>query len=184
MEKTVRDEILYAFGKAIEIMEVKEKKDFDELEKLSEHAIEHVAVHKDTDLVMVTVLLYSLYKIARHLPDEEYKDILKELQTAKKHLEQNQLGKYNSSIKTLYDIVRRSNAKIKQYLHDVMHAARIKKAASLLQIGLSIGQAAGLMGLSNWDLQGYAGRTTAIEQHREATPAKKRVITALKIFGM
>jgi len=35
-----------------------------------------------------------------------------------------------------------------------------------------------------WDLQGYAGKTTAIQQHYEATPAKKRLMTALKIFGV
>ena len=65
-----------------------------------------------------------------------------------------------------------------------MDAAKIKKSALLLQKGLSIGQAAGLMGLTNWDLQEYAGKTTSTEGHNESLPAKKRFINALKIFGV
>ncbi|MEK6809961.1 MAG: hypothetical protein AABY40_04760, partial [Nanoarchaeota archaeon] len=58
------------------------------------------------------------------------------------------------------------------------------KSAALFEKGLSIGQAAGLMGLSNWDLQAYAGKTTALDQHEESIPATKRVSTALKLFGV
>jgi len=54
----------------------------------------------------------------------------------------------------------------------------------LLQHGLSIGQAAGLMGLSNWDLQQYVGKTVFMDQHREQFPAKKRFRLALDIFGI
>ena len=73
---------------------------------------------------------------------------------------------------------------IKEHFNDVMVAARIKKSASLLSKGLSIGQAAGLMGLSNWDLQQYAGHSTTYEEHKEKLPAVKRLRTALKLFGM
>jgi len=49
---------------------------------------------------------------------------------------------------------------------------------------LSIGQAAGLMGLSNWDLQVYAGKTTAISEHKENIPVDKRIKIALQLFGV
>jgi len=48
---------------------------------------------------------------------------------------------------------------------------------------LSIGQAAGLMGLSNWDLQQYASKTRALNSHHETIPATKRLAIALKFFG-
>ena len=40
------------------------------------------------------------------------------------------------------------------------------------------------MGLSNWDLQQYASKTSAFTNHREAIPATKRLQRALKIFGV
>ncbi len=184
MKEAVKKELLEILSKTIRILEIKEDKDLEELKELSNQAVEGVALHKDLDIISVTVLIYSLYKIATRLPPKDYQEILTELKFAKDALEQGNLGKYNRNIKSSYNIVRKSNTKIREHLQDIMHAARIKKGAVLLQKGLSLGQAAGLMGLSNWDLQQYAGKTTVLEQHKEAVPAKTRMTLALKIFGM
>ena len=184
MNEAIRKEILEILSKTINILEVKEEKDIEELKELSDRAVEGVALHKNLDIISVTVLVYSIYKIAKNILPKDYQEVLKGLKFAKDALEQSNLGKYNRGIKLLYDTVRKCDAKVKEHLQDIMHAAKIKKGAVLLQKGLSLGQAAGLMGLSNWDLQQYAGKTVALEQHREAVPAKRRMITALKIFGM
>lgn len=183
MKEVVKKEILYDLAEAIKILEEREEKDVEELKTLSEHAIDDVALHKDLDVVSITVLIYSIYKVVSSLGKEDYDDLLAELKLAKKYIKQGNLGRYNKSIKTLFTIVRRCKAAVREHLQDVMHAARIKKGASLLQRGLSIGQAAGLMGLSNWDLQQYAGKTTTLEQHHETISAKKRIIKSLNIFG-
>lgn len=182
MKGIIRKEILYVLSQSILILEIKEAKDLEQLKDLSEHAIDDVAIHKDMDLVSITVLVYSIYKIIPEMKDDDYKDLLTELKNAKQNLESNNLGRYNRNVKSMFDIVRNSNAQIKVHLQDVMQAAKIKKSASLLHRGLSIGQAAGLMGLSNWDLQQYVGRTTYLAQHHEIIPATKRVLTALQLF--
>lgn len=184
MNEVIVKEILEILSKTINILEVKEEKDIEELKGLSDRAVEGVALYKNLDMISVTVLVYSIYKIAKDITPKDYQEILGGLRFAKDSLDRRNLGRYNKSIKQVYDIVRKCNAKVKEHLQDVMHAAKIKKGNVLLQKGLSLGQAAGLMGLSNWDLQQYAGKTTVIEPHREAVPAKKRMITALKIFGM
>ncbi|MBR9683155.1 hypothetical protein GOV03_01305 [Candidatus Woesearchaeota archaeon] len=184
MKEVVKKEILELLSKTISILEVKEPKDVEELKALSNHAVEGVALHKDLDMISVTVLVYSLYKIAKNMTPQDCQGVLKDLRMAKTSLEQGNLGKYNHGIKLLYSLVRKCNAKVKEHLQDVMQAAKIKKGTVLLQKGLSLGQAAGLMGLSNWDLQQYAGKTMVIETHHEAVPAKKRMATALKIFNI
>ena len=183
MQKEVKKEILKILSRAIEILEVREKKDIEELKALSDQAVEGVALYKNLDLISISVLIYSLYKIVESMPAEDYQTILEELAYAKENLEKDKLGRYNKSIKAMFDLVRKSDTKVKEHLQDVMQAARIKKGMILLQKGLSMGQAAGLMGLSNWDLQQYAGRTVVLEQHYEAKPAKERLLMALKIFG-
>jgi len=184
MKAVIKKDLLHLLSKAVEITAQRDNTDLEELKDLSEHAIEDVAVHKDLDLVSVTVLIYSLYKIFPDISEEHYKDIFLEMKKAQQQLEQNNMGRYNQEIKVLFDLVRGANAKIKVHLEDVMHAARIKKSASLLSKGLSIGQAAGIMGLSNWDLQQYVGKTTYFSGHKECTPCAARMDTAFKWFGV
>ncbi|MBI2666881.1 hypothetical protein HYX13_04675 [Candidatus Woesearchaeota archaeon] len=184
MKEAVKKEILYDLQQAQKILERKDPGDMLELKELSNHAIEDVAAQKDIDLIAVSVLLYSLYKISEGLQEKEYGIFSRELQMASSALQRNFFAKYNASIKRLYSLVRESNAPVREHLQDVLQAARIKKGSVLLQKGLSIGQAAGLMGLSNWDLQAYAGKTTALEQHTENISAKKRVLLAFNLFGV
>ncbi len=184
MKEVIRKEILYDLQKTQEILTVRETQDLEQLQELSNHAIEDVAAHKDLDLIAVTVLIYSLYKVVPSLNDKEYTLLLQELRKATTALQQNAYSQYNRSIKQLYELMRTFHAKVKEHLQDVMHAARVKKGTILLQKGLSIGQAAGLMGLSNWDLQAYAAQTTALELSKESIPAKKRLLIAFKIFGV
>ena len=184
MKGAVKKEILFDLGKAIEILKKTDPGDGEELKQLSDHAIEDVALHKDLDLISVTVLIYSIYKVLNLMKDEDKKDLVTELENARNNLNQRNLGRYNRNIKSLFSIVRSCNAKVKVHLQDVMYAARIKKGAVLLQKGLSIGQAAGLMGLSNWDLQQYASKTTIAESFKVSAPAKKRLQFALKLFGV
>ncbi len=182
MKESIRKEILYDLQRALAILKEREARDLEELKQVSDHAIEDIAVQKDLELVSITVLLYSLYKIAPSISDKDYQAVWDELHNTYHSLKTYKLGQYNSSVKRLFEIVRKSNAKVQEHLQDVMQAARIKKGASLLQRGLSIGQAAGIMGLSNWDLQQYAGRTVALTQHEEKLPAEKRMAVALKLF--
>ena len=184
MKEDIRKEILGDLQGAIAILTTRESKDIEELKTLSDHSIEDIAVQKDLELVSVTVLLYSIYKTVTGIDAKIYDQLLKELQNAASSLEQRNLSRYNSSIKKLYEIIRTSDTKVKEHLNDVMHAARIKKGATLLQRGLSIGQAAGLMGLSNWELQQYAGKSTALDQHTEKIPAQTRMKKALQLFGV
>lgn len=184
MEESIKKEILYDIGQAIEILKSRETKDVEELRILSDHAIEDIAVQKDLELVTITVLLYSIYKVVPCMQKDNYQNLLTGLTALKNALQRGDLGSYNRNVRNLYAIVRRCNAKVQEHLQDVMHAARIKKGTVLLQRGLSIGQAAGLMGLSNWDLQPYAGKTTALGEHQESIPAEKRLLTAFAVFGM
>lgn len=184
MKEVVKKEILYDIKQVIQILEVKDVKDFEELKTLSNHAIEDVALHKDLDLISVTVLIYSIYKVESCLDNEMRMNMVKELLRAEKHLIKGNLGAYNRNIQKLYRLVRDCNAKVKEHLDDVMHAARVKKGTVLLGKGLSLGQAAGLMGLSNWDLQGYASKTPVLSLKHEKVSAKKRLHKAFELFGV
>ena len=183
MKEVVKKEIIKHLDQTINILKIKELKDLEELKVLSNKAVEGVALYKDLDLISVTVLIYSLYKITNCLGEKERSEIISDLERAENSLKGGNLGKYNSEIKHLFKLTQKCNAKTKDHLENVMHAARIKKGTSLLERGLSIGQAAGLMGLSNWELQQYIGKTSVQEVRHEKIPARTRMIRAIKIFG-
>ncbi|MBT4539259.1 hypothetical protein HOI26_02535 [Candidatus Woesearchaeota archaeon] len=183
MEKELKQEILQDLDKVTSILE-KKNKDIIALAALSDRTIEDVAVRKELDLITVTVLIYSMSKVVNKLPEKVLQDIIRSLTRARAALQKGDLTKYNRSIKLLYKLVRQGNVAVKEHLQDVMAAARIKKGTRLLEKGLSMGQAAGLMGLSNWDLQHYAGKTTALDSHDESLPATDRLKTAFKLFGV
>lgn len=182
MKAVIKKELLFDLQEAIKILEQKEDKDLEELKVLSNHAIEDVAAHKDLDIISMTVLLYSLYKIVGSLARENYNLFLSNLKKAESFLREGNLAKYNSMMKSLFTLVQKNNAQVREHLQDVMQAARIKKGTALLEKGLSIGQAAGLMGLSNWDLQQYAAKTVVLSQHEEGMPAVQRLQKALLLF--
>ncbi len=188
MKEEIRTELLFDLQQAIKILDVKEPKDVEELKDLSNHAIEDVALHKDLDIISITVLIYSLYKIIPQINPVDYQRIVQELKIAKQALEKSNFKSYNQSIRRLYHVINKSSTKTKEHLQDVMQAARIKKGTALLEKGLSIGQAAGLMGLSNWDLQQYAAKTTALEMPTKtisaSMPATLRLQKAFAIFGV
>ena len=184
MIDAVREEVVHLLSNSLAILQTKESHDTEALKELSEHSIEYIAMHKDLELVSVTVLIYSFYKIESCLKEQDRTKVVTELTTAISSLKKKQFGRYNNSLKLLYTIVSNCNERIKEHLQDVMDAARIKKGTSLLQHGLSIGQAAGLMGLSNWDLQAYSGRANLLHDHKEVISARQRLLTAFKLFDL
>lgn len=184
MKEEIVQDVLFVLQKAVDILKVREAKDIEELKALSDHAIEDVAVHKDLDIISITVLIYSLYKIVNNITDKDYQAILNELKNAVKAIKEHDLKPYNRSIKNVYSLIRKCDVQVKEHLQDVMQAARIKKGTALLEKGLSIGQAAGLMGLSNWDLQQYAAKTTALQFEAETLPVKERMKLAFNMFGV
>ena len=184
MKGVIKKTVLSALNRTINILEANHDESVEQLRILSNDVIEDVALYKDLDVISVTVLIYSIYKVISSIPKDSRQAIVDGLKSSKKYLDQGNYGRYNKEIKTLFNLVKKSNAEVKVHLQDVMHAARIKKSAVLLKKGLSIGQAAGLMGLSNWDLQQYAGKNTYFTDHHEKVQVKTRLLTAMKVFGI
>jgi hypothetical protein len=184
MKGVIKKEILNDLRQILEVFESNNPKVRQVLEKLSNHAVEDVALYKDLDIISITVLIYSLHKTIRCLTTTHKLQLVKALQRAIGALESGNLGKYNANIKQLFFVVKECNADVKNHLQDVMQAAKIKKGTALLQKGLSMGQAAGLMGLSNWDLQEYAAKTTALSEHTESMRASIRLDQAFTLFGI
>ncbi len=183
MKEAVRQEIIYDLDNLLPFLKAWPQRNIEELKTLSDHAIEDVALYKNLDVISITVLIYSLYKVLPSLEARDILDLYAELDKTRNALTRRDFPKYNIGLKRAFGVIKNYNSQVRVHLQDVMQAARIKKGTALLEHGLSIGQAAGLMGLSNWDLQDYASKTVALGIHT-TIPVQKRLKGAFKIFNI
>ncbi|MBI2573606.1 hypothetical protein HYV86_07110 [Candidatus Woesearchaeota archaeon] len=184
MKEVVRKEALTNLDQLIVFLRTWPNVNIEVLKALSDKGIENVALYKNLDIISITVLTYSLYKLIPSINSQEIiTNLIIELEKARNALAKRDLPKYNLPMKKAFTLVQSVHGEVREHLQDVLAAARIKKGTALLEHGLSIGQAAGLMGLSNWDLQEYAAKTTALGIH-VTIPVEKRLKNAFKLFNL
>ena len=76
---------------------------------------------------------------------------------------------------------------IRPFISQVMEDARIKKGAKLVDHGISVAQASDVLGVSQWELQNYLGKS-GINEDMSLDDNKKKVVNkilfARKVFGL
>jgi len=106
MKQLIKKEIIHDLSEAIKILEVREAKDYEELKTLSDHGIENVALHKNLDVISITVLIYSIYKTLFCLKTEDYEFVVEHLTKARDTLKRGNLGLYNNYLKKLFSRIQ------------------------------------------------------------------------------
>ncbi len=186
MREEVRKEILEILDKAIEILKVKEEWDISQLSNLSDEIINSAIIFEDEDAVSIAILIYALYKmLARKTHDDIiYTQVEHELINARKILETRDEDGYRGRIKYLFDLVNRIDTELSKYFQELIGKAKIKKGSTLFEHGLSIAKVSDVVGISQWELMDYIGKTKVFDVETHETDAKVRVTLARKIFGM
>ena len=62
--------------------------------------------------------------------------------------------------------------------------AQIKKGSRLYEHGLSMAKSAEILGIGQWELMSYVGKTRIIDEEAVTTGVKKRLDVARKIFNV
>ena len=75
--------------------------------------------------------------------------------------------------------------KLTWYISAVLERAKIVKGSKLYEHGLSVGKAAALLGISQYELMSYIGKTKIIDIYaEEVVPVAKRLAYAKKLFDI
>jgi len=160
MDEIIKNDILKVLSDAADILKEKEEKDVYELMELSNHTIHNASIFQDEDSVSIAILIYSLSKvIERQEGGMNYKVLLKFLLDAGNYLEQDRLDLYRKIIKRMFKFISTIDAKLKLYIEQVINQAEIKKGSKLYAHGISLGRAAEVLGVSQWELMSYIGKT-------------------------
>lgn len=184
MHDIIKKDILAVLADLVEILKVKEEGDITELKELSNHIIHNASVFQDEDSISVAILIYALSKIIeRKQKDLDYNKILGMLNSCISNLKNNNDDLFRKSIKGIFSFIKTMDEKIKLYIYEVINQARIKKGCKLCEHGISVARAAEVLGISQWELMHYLGKTTLIDQFSEPVNISKRLKIARSLFS-
>ncbi|MBI2651010.1 hypothetical protein HYX01_00915 [Candidatus Woesearchaeota archaeon] len=184
MNEIVRKDALEIIKKVIAILSIKGEKDIIGLKGLSNHTIHNASVFQDEISVSVAVLLYALSKIIERKRNEmDYGSIIMHLENAQKYLEKSEESNFSSAIRKLFSEISSIDSKLKLYIEEVVNQAQIKKGYKLCEHGLSCGKASEVLGISQWELMNYIGKTKLSEGIEDIIDVKERMRLARGLFS-
>ena len=180
----IKDDILTILNKALSILDRKEDKDIIELKSLSNPTIHNASIFQDEFSVSIAILIYALSKIISRSPEgfdyKLYKELLKDAENA---LKSDNRALFSSIIRKLINMISKQDAKLKLYISEVITQAQIKKGSGLYHHGISLERASNLLGISQWELMEYIGKTKQADMDRGQTNVRQRLIYARRLFS-
>ncbi len=184
MQDHIKKDILSVLTQLTEILKAGEESDIIEIKKLSNRVTHDASIFQDEDSISAAVLIYALSKIIeRKQKDFDYGKIIGMVNSCISSLKNNQDEAFRKSVKDIFDFIRTLDQKLKMYIHEVINQAQIKKGCKLCEHGLSIARASEILGISQWELMHYIGKTTLVEQFSGNVNASKRLKIARGLFS-
>lgn len=182
MDEVVKKDILDVLADVVDILKVEEDKDVSELRELSNHTIHNASIFQDEDSISIAILIYSLSKVIERREGKlNYNVLLKVTMDAKRSLEQNNVDEYRKLIRKLFDFISSIDTKLRLYIEEVINQAQIKKGTKLYEHGISMARAAEILGISQWELMFYIGKTRLTDV-KGGIAVKERLNYARSLF--
>jgi len=161
------------------------------LKNLSNQTIHSSATFQDIGSILFAIVIYSTGKIIERKEQlgiknwEEFKNNLTTaLENAHIELSKNNYPAYLKNLKEARKDLTQVSPSLKESIQDILRKASINKASKLYEHGLSIGQAAYLLGITSWELAEYAGHDKAEPYHHShGFTIKERAQRALKFLS-
>lgn len=187
MEDHIRTDILDVLSHAQEAIQ---HEDVRALRELSNMTIHNASIHQDTYSILTAVLIYALSKIHERPQYARYKgwgalckDCGAWIEEAQHALEDHNDAQFEEILRRTFAMMNRRDSGLRKHVQDVLAKAKITKASRIYEHGISLGRTADLLGITQYELMDYVGRTYIADVKENMTfTAKKRLQTARGIF--
>src|SRR3989344_2958298 len=166
-----------------------ETNDTFKLTQLSDQTNNTASRTQDPDNITTAVIIYSIGKI---LEREEYrnesgwnkfyKKILVYLDRIISNLKEKNDMEAGESLKLMRGEIENLSGKLKDYIHDVFRKAQINKASKIYEHVISLEKTAKLLGITMFDLAGYAGQKISESRGGKELSEKQRIKWAMEMF--
>lgn len=182
MDEVVRKDILSVLAATMDALG---RHDYVELSAISNRTIHNAAIYQDEDSLAVAVLVYALGKVEQRFEEQEATcpNMVPKLQAADGLLSKDDEEGFRAALKGVLAEIERLDGKLHLYIDEVLQKARLKKGSKLHEHGISIARAAEMLGISQWELMSYVGKTSVPETRIAKEDARKRFRRAQEMFG-
>ncbi len=182
MDEKVKRDIISVLNQTLVLIE---KKEYTELKELSNHTIHNASIYQDEDSIQVAVIIYALSKILERAELQNQKlsfNITKTITSALNYISQDNEQSYHSEMDSFAKTIAQSDDKLVMYVQNVIEKAHISKGGSIYGHGISLGRVAEMLGVTQWDLMSFIGKTKIADNEQIFVDAKKRLEYAKKLF--
>ncbi|MBN2881557.1 hypothetical protein JXM83_05915 [Candidatus Woesearchaeota archaeon] len=150
----------------------------------SNRCIHNASIFQDQDSVRLAVVVYALYKIKKKysvIPEEA--DVY--LAKAVEYLRNYNVEQYRRNIQLAIEQISKISH-FRTYVERVLDDAKIKKGAKLIDHGISVAQASEVLGVSQWEMQNYLGKSDISDDLDDDNKTRlvKRIVFARSLFGL
>ncbi len=158
-----------------------EKDDTHALADISNHTIHNASIFQDKESVTIAVIIYALSKLGDRLKKIRPK-LIPLLKKALQDLRKSNFKKYDLTIERIVKTISRIDKKMNLYIQHIINRAEIKKGSKIYDHGISLGQTADILGLSQWELMNYIGKTKLSDRFDEQVTVMERIRFAESLF--
>ena len=186
MQPPIKQDLLNILEETLLILRTKEESDVHKLKELSNHIVHNASIFQDEDSISVAVIIYSVYKMIERygLRTHIYDVVNAHLKQAERLLRKDDMEGYRAAIHSAFKFISKTDKRLKEFIQEVIDKARITKGSKVFEHGISITKAASLMGISEWELANYVGKTTIVDEQMSMTDVGKRLLLTRRLFGL
>ena len=173
-----------------ETKEAIKKNDTFKINQLSDQTNNTASITQDSDNITVAVIVYSIGKIIEREAYQSYpgwkkfyKNMLVYIDKEIDALKKNDEKEISETLKLIRGEIENLSGKLKIYISDVFRKAQINKASKIYEHGISLEKTAKLLGITMFELAGYAGQKELDSPERKDKSLKQRIKLATDIFG-
>ena len=185
-----KEEIIHLTNLLKSVQNALIKKDAVQLKNLSNQTLHSSSIHQHRGLIAIAVISYALSKIIERGDFKEIanwnvfvKKFNAALSLAISALKKSDFDEYGKQIQHARRHLEEVSTNLKSYMKEIIQKARINKASRIYEHGISLEQTAKLLGITQWDLSEYTGRSKTPEVKQNLTiNTKTRAKTALEFF--
>lgn len=187
LENKVKENILRILKQGLRAIK---QDDTVKLKELSDQTVHDASTLQDEYSISIAVILYSIAKIFERARYRKYSEwskfnsnLIDDLDYALKSLLKDDVDGYEHYIHKLLQNIDRLGGKFRKYIIEVIEKSKISKASRIHEHGISVGKTAELLGIDEWELMDYIGKTGISDVGYNITKtAKQRLKTARRIF--
>lgn len=177
----VRRDILRVLKKAQRLIQNHKHR---QLMELSDHTVHNASLFQDRDSVSVAVIIYSIAKLMERCgkPFPHCDQINAIIKPTEQALRDNKIQEFRDRLKALFKFIGDVDHSFKLYIDAVIDKAQIKKGSMLHERGISVARAATILGIGQWELLSYIGKTQLHDRQAPPSNVEARLQFARTLF--